>query len=105
MKQSELPALIITMAAEALIMAEETNQSIDDELIRRIMNRHGPFERGSFGYHVRTVRTVCKKPTQLIKARRDALKAEKTKLPVPRAWRDPKAFDAHRAQLPPGDRE
>lgn len=105
MRQGELPALIITMAAEALLRAEETKQSVDDEIIKRIMGRHGPFERGSFGYHLRTVRSVCKKPTRLVTTRCDAIKAERAKQPNQRSWRDPTAFDPRLAQLPPGDRD
>lgn len=99
MKQSELSPLIITMAAEALNRAEEIKRPIDDELIKKIMGHHGPFERGSFGYHLRTVRTICKKPTRLIEARRNALKTERSRAP---GWT---AFDPRMAQLPPGDRD
>ena len=102
MKQSDLPALIITMAAEVLIRAEETHRPIDDELIKRIMGRHGPFEQGSFGYHLRTLRVVCKKPTQFIRARCDALKTEQA---IRRHCRTRTDFDPRLAQLPPSDRE
>lgn len=81
MKQSELPPLVITMAAEALIAAEEAKQPINDTLLRRVIGRHGPFERGSFGYHLRTVQTVCRRPTKIVQDRRKVLEAQRAQQP------------------------